>query len=210
MQLVLLSAGFQSLPPLPTANLALLVLIPRWGVCVHSRTLWVSKELSCEAGSFFRCCLNPTGVFSQRFEALFPLCWSPGLQVCLAPQLFLPVYPHMNVGPPSLPAVALLPVLCTQLPISAPPTGLYECVFFNFLVVRLPYSSIFWNFWLFFVFKLLLSFFWLCKEAACLPTPPPWLEVPSTKCLFILISFDSQYKNFLIQQYSLHTLGCTD
>ena len=32
---------------------------------------------------------------------------------------------------------------------------------------RLPCSSIFCQFWLVFVFKLLLSFFWLCKEAQC-------------------------------------------
>ena len=35
------------------------------------------------------------------------------------------------------------------------------------LVVGLPYSSIFCQFWLFFVFKLLLSFFWFCNEAQC-------------------------------------------
>ena len=37
----------------------------------------------------------------------------------------------------------------------------------NSLVVELPYSAIFCQFWLFFVFKLLLYFFWLCKEAQC-------------------------------------------
>ena len=63
-----------------------------------------------------------------------------------------------------------------QLPVSAPPTGLYECFFFISLVVGLPCSSIFCQFWLFFVFKLLLSFFSLCEEAVCLPTPPSWLE----------------------------------
>ena len=41
------------------------------------------------------------------------------------------------------------------------------CFFFTSLVARLPYSSIFCQFWLFFVFKLLLSFFWLCEEAQC-------------------------------------------
>ena len=48
--------------------------------------------------------------------------------------------------------------------LSAPPSGLDECVFFISLVVGLPCSSIFCQFWLFFVFKL-LSFFWLCEEA---------------------------------------------
>ena len=39
-----------------------------------------------------------------------------------------------------------------QLPVSAPPTGLDECFFFNSLVVGLPYSLIFCQFWLFFGF----------------------------------------------------------
>ena len=51
-----------------------------------------------------------------------------------------------------------------RLPVSAPPTGLDECFFFISSVVGLLCGSIFCQFWLFFVFKLLLSFFWLCKE----------------------------------------------
>ena len=43
-----------------------------------------------------------------------------------------------------------------QLSISAPPTGLDKCFFFNSLVVRLPYSLDFWQFSLFFVFKLVV------------------------------------------------------
>ena len=111
---------------------------------------------------------TPTGVFNQRLEALFPCAGALGCVVCLAPQLFLRVYLHASVGPPGLPAAALLCVLSAQLPISAPPTGLDECVFFNSLVVRLPYSLIFCQFWLFFAFKSLLSFFWLCEEAQCI------------------------------------------
>ena len=103
---------------------------------------------------------TPTSVSNQSFEALFPHTKTLGFVVCLAPQLFLPVYLHMNVEPPSLqdatsPVRQLLPRCesSTQLPISVPPTSLGECVFFNSLVVRLPYSSIFCQFWLFFVFK---------------------------------------------------------
>ena len=47
------------------------------------------------------------GVFNQRFEALFPCVGALGCVVCLAPQLFLPVYLHANVGLPALPAAAL-------------------------------------------------------------------------------------------------------
>ena len=67
----------------------------------------------------------------------------------------------------SPPAPALSRVLSTWLPISAPPTGLDECFFCISLVVGLPCGSIFCQFWLVFVFKLLLSFFWLCEEAHC-------------------------------------------
>ena len=45
-----------------------------------------------------------------------------------------------------------------QLPISAPSTSLDEC-FFNSLVVGFPYSLIFWQLWLFFVFKLVVILF---------------------------------------------------
>ena len=81
--------------------------------------------------------------------------------ICLAPQLFLPVYLHTNVALPSLrataspgpPAAALPRVLSDQLSTSTSPAGLDECFFFNSLVVGLPYSLIFCQLWLFFVFK---------------------------------------------------------
>ena len=103
---------------------------------------------------------TPTGFF-RGFEALFPCTGTLGCEVCLTPQLFLLVYLHTNVGLPALPATAspappaatLLHVLSTWLRVSAPPTGLDECFFFNSLVVGLPYSSVLWQLWLFFVFK---------------------------------------------------------
>ena len=128
---------------------------------------------------------TPMGVFNQRFEALFPRAVALGCAVCFAPLLFLLIYLCVNVGLRGLLVVALPapfhnppPRLFCQLlpchesslprlPVSAHPTGLDECFFFISLVVRLPYSLIFCQFWLFFVFKLLLSFFWLCKEAQC-------------------------------------------
>ena len=67
----------------------------------------LSKELSCEAGHFF-CHLNPCRFSSVRgFEALFPHTGTLGCTVCLALQLFLPVYLHVNVGLPHLQATAL-------------------------------------------------------------------------------------------------------
>ena len=135
----------------------------------------------------------PTAIFTQRFEALFPRAGALGCVVCFTPLLFLLVYLCTNVGSQGLPATTLWGLLAAawsaplhsppprwvhhlppcrkssppQLPISTLPTGLDECFFFISLVVRLPCSSIFCQFWLFFVFRLLLSFFWLCEEAQC-------------------------------------------
>ena len=145
--------------------------------CVHSRTLWVFPTNSpMRLGVSPAAYSTPTGVFNQRFEALFPGTGTLGCCICHAPQFVLPVYLHANVGPPSpqsyaslgLPATALPWVLSTQLLVSAPPTSLDECFFFNSLVVRLPYSSIFCQFCLFLFLNLLLSFFWLCEEAQCI------------------------------------------
>ena len=73
-----------------------------------------------------------------------------------------------------------------QLPISAPPTSLDKCFFFNSLVVRLPYSSIFWQFWLFFVFKLVVVLLLVVQGGKVdLPVPPSWLEV---FCLFLWLT----------------------
>ena len=130
-------------------------------VCVHSRPLWVSPR-----NSPVRLGVSPAAstpqVFSIRgFEALFPCTGTLGYPGCLAPQ-FLLVYLHANVGLPCLPAAAspgppaatLLHVLSVQLPVSASPTGLGECFFFNSMVVGLPYSLIFCQFWFFFFFIL--------------------------------------------------------
>ena len=115
---------------------------------------------------------TPTGVFSQWFEALFPhagtLGLSPDPPACaslpaatLSTLLYNPPPPWVCQLPPC--SESSLP----RLPVSIPPSGLDECFFFISLVVGLPYSLIFCQFWLFFVFKLLLSFFWLCEEAQC-------------------------------------------
>ena len=149
-------------------------LLGGW-VCVHSRTLWVSLTN----------CLVRLGVFLlPQPSQLFPIhdlrLYFPALEPWVAQSVLLPsctswficprmwVWHHLLHQP--LLHWVLQPQPCcessAQLPVSAPPTGLDECVLFNSLVVGLPYSSIFCQFWLFFVFKL-LSFFWLCKEAQC-------------------------------------------
>ena len=124
----------------------------------------LSNELSCELGSF-SCCLNSHRFFSVRglrlyFPELVP--WVVGLS---RSPVVPPVYLHVNVGPP-----VLQPPCCLESSLPgclSPPLLLSGCFFFISLVVGLPYSSIFCQFCLFFVFKLLSSFFWLCEEAPC-------------------------------------------
>ena len=59
---------------------------------------------------------TPTGVFNQRFEALFPCSGALGCEVCFAPLPFLLVYPCANVGPQGLPATTLWGLLAAALP----------------------------------------------------------------------------------------------
>ena len=117
MPLAWLYPAFRNLPHHPQANWALLGLIPRWVVCVHSRTLWVSP-----ANSFMRLGVSPAAtppqIFTARgFEALFPHTGTLGCMVCVTPQLFIPVYLHANVVLPS-PVLQLLP--CRRHPLCSP------------------------------------------------------------------------------------------
>ena len=89
-----------------------------------------------------------TGVFTQRFEALFP----PRCSLLRSPP-FVPVYLCTNVGHGVLPATLPAPfvphsaslgpamamrVLSVPVPVSAPPTSLDECFFFIYLVSDFP------------------------------------------------------------------------
>ena len=98
--------------------------------------------------------------------------------MCLTPQLFS-WFIHTQMWdcqvlqpPPS--NTSSPPELC----FSAPPTSLDECFFFNSLVVGLPYSLIFCQFWLFFVFKFVVVFLLVVQGGTvCLPMPSSWPEV---------------------------------
>ena len=127
---------------------------------------------------------TPTGVFNQRFEALFPRTGALSCAVFFAPLPFLLVYLCTNVGPQDLLAAAL-PAPFHNLPprwVRQPPchesslpgclsppllpvwmnvSSLSPCLS-DFHALRFSVSS-----GCFFVFKLLLSFFWLCEEAQC-------------------------------------------
>ena len=178
MPLGKLSVGFQSVLPLPTSKLG-----PSGAASWVDDFMYVlghcgSLQRTLPWGWEFLPLPQLPQVFSVwGFEALFPHTGTLGCEVCLAPQLFLPVYLHANVGLPALPVTAspgppasALPwVLSTQWPISAPPSSLDECLFFNSWVVGLPYISIFCEFWYIYILllflNLLLSFFWLCEDA---------------------------------------------
>ena len=136
--------------------------------------------------------LQPPQVFSVRgFEALFLCIGTLRYVVWLAPQLSLLVYPHANVGPPAtaLPAPSSSHCLAVcpfhpSCPSPPPPTSLDECFFFNSLVVRLPYSSIFWQFWLIFVFEFVVVLFLVVgRGKVYLLMPPFWPE--GARCLIL-------------------------
>ena len=166
---------------------------------------------SYEAGSF-SFGLNPQRFFQSGFEALFLHTGTLGCTVCLTPQLFLLVYLHRNVGPHALPASSS-PVLVLQLPpcfesfppwlpISSPPSGLDKCVFFNSLVVGLPFSSILWQFWLFFVLKFVILILLVVQVGKVnLPMPPFWSEVHFSKFFVvkkILVTVLCMYNVYII------------
>ena len=167
----------------------------RGWTCAHSRPLWVSPRNSpVRLGVSPAAASTPIGVFNQRFEALFPwaglcdlLCFPtvpPGLSMrecgtagstshylvgpqgpasascslaCPVPQL----PPHWVHQPPPCPS-PLRPAACFH------PSYWSGWVFLLYLLgCQTSIHWIFCQFWLFFVFKLLLSFFCLCKEAQC-------------------------------------------
>ena len=119
MALAPLSAGSQLLPLLPTIKFGPFgAASPGGWVYVRSRPLWVclSNELSCDLGVSPAAASTPTGVFNQRFEALFPCSGALGCKVCFAPPLFLPVYLCANMGPQGLPATTLWGLLAAAWP----------------------------------------------------------------------------------------------
>ena len=79
---------FSHFPRYPQAKWAPLVLISRWGACARSRPLWVCPMTSpVGLGVSPTAASTPTGVFSQRFEALFPhlepwVVWSVSFPSC--------------------------------------------------------------------------------------------------------------------------------
>ena len=161
-------------------------------MCVHSGTLWEPTNSLVRLGVSPTASSIPTGVFNQWFEALFPHAGTQGCAVCHPVHQLLPCC-QLQLCPPCstirgltgstsrhLASSPLHPGCLSPpwLPLSTPPTGLDECFFFISLVVRLPYSSIFCQFWLFFfVFKFAVLLLFVRGGTVCLPMPPFRLEV---------------------------------
>ena len=168
-----LLTGFQSLPLLLTSKLG-----PSGADSWVSGFVYVlgpcgSLQWPLLWGWEFFLPLQPPKVFSIRgFEALFPCTGTLGCTVCLAPQFFLPVNRHTNVGPSVLPAAALPCPLCPSCP--SPPlllvwmnvSSLTPCLS-DFYIVQFSGHSHF------LFLNLLLSFFCLCKGARY-PDMPRW------------------------------------
>ena len=75
--------------------------------------------------------------------------WSVSLPICSSWFILMQMWDCLAYQP--LPCCKSSP---PWLPVSTPPTGLDEYFFFNSLIIGLPYSLIFWQFWMFFVFTL--------------------------------------------------------
>ena len=166
----MLSSGlaFSHFPCYPQAHWALLLLTPEWVGSVHSRTLWVSPTNSPVRSGVSPAITTPTGFLSQRFEALFTYTGTLGCTVCLAPQLFLPVYLNAIVGPPSLPAddsPGPPAITCPSPPLPLVWMNVSSLTpwLSDFHTVRFSDSSD-----CFLLLNLLLSLFWLREEAQCI------------------------------------------
>ena len=115
------------------------------------------------------------GFYGQRFWGFISLCWNPGLH---SPSCSLVVPPGLSTHKrgtarstsrclthPILQPPPCLEPSPTLLPVSAPPTCLDECFFFNSLVVRLFYAVRFSGSSGYLLFlNLLLSFFWCVRR----------------------------------------------
>ena len=84
---------------------------------------------------------TPTGVFTQRFEALFPRAGSLGCTVCFAPPLFRPAYLCANVGLQGLLVVTLPNPFVPQSPMSLGPAMLLQILSAPAAHLRPSYQS---------------------------------------------------------------------
>ena len=193
MLLALLSAGFQSVPPLPTSKLGPFGAASIVGGIVYILGPCGSLQWTLLWGwEFLPLLPQPPLVFSVRglrfyFTALelwvaqsvsVPSCsfWFICTQVWDRP-VHNPLPPgsaSRHLARPDPPSADLPQVLSTLLPVSALPTGLDECLspwLSDFHTAQFSVSSGCFFFFLKFVVLLVVR-----GGTVCLPTPPSWLE----------------------------------
>ena len=122
--------------------------------CISFRTLWVSPT-----NSPIRLEVSPAT--SRIFQSEYLRLYFPTLESWVARSVLLPICSSWFIRTQMWDHWLCKLPPCHKstppwLPIFIPPTSLDECFFFNSLVVGLPYSLIFWQFWLFFVFNLVV------------------------------------------------------
>ena len=148
MPLARLSKSFQSIPWLPTIELGPSGAdSPGGWACVHSRTLWVSPTNSPVRLGVSPATVTLTGFSVRGLRLYFP----PGTLGCgsvLLPSsssrfIRMQMWDHLVSQPP--PRHKSSPPSCPAPPLLS--------VWMNVSSVGLPHSSIFWKFWLLFVFK---------------------------------------------------------
>ena len=111
MLLAGLSAGFQSLPLLPTSKLSPPGADSQVGAFVYVLEPWGSLQWILLWGWKFLMLPQHPQVFSVRgFGASFPWAGTLGCVVYLPPQLFLLIYWQANVGPPTFSQTYSYPV----------------------------------------------------------------------------------------------------
>ena len=90
---------------------------PSGWACAHSRPLWVSPTTSpVRLGVSPAAAPPPTGVFNQRFEALFPGAGALGCAVCFAPRRSSRFICAQMWGHRVLPSALPAPLSATQSP----------------------------------------------------------------------------------------------
>ena len=137
----------------------------------------LSNELSCEAGSF-SCCCNSHRVLQPEVVRLSLSALAPWVEQSVSSPVVLPSLPAWECGiscsacclvtSPVHPGFPSLPLLPVWMNVSLTPYS---------EVLRLPYSLIFWQFWLFSSFKSFVILLLVVQGSkACLPMPSSWLE----------------------------------
>ena len=138
------------------------MLIIGWvGLCTFWNPVSLFNELSCEAGSFSRCC-NPHRYLQSEVWGFISLPWNPGLRWSVLLPSCSSWFICMQCWIAHSAAAALPGVLPAPDFVSVPPASQNECFFFNSLVVGLPYSLIFCS------SGYICCLIWLCEEGKCI------------------------------------------